>query len=73
MMNRLPYSEWVTMNTLTKMALRLIGQMHPDPPKDDGSPAWIDRHALSQTMQLGADQQVVLAQGGGWPAAETFS
>ncbi len=29
--------------------------------------AWIDRHALSQAMQLGADQQVLLAQTVGWP------
>ena len=33
--------------------------------------AWIDRHALSQAMQLGADQQVLLAQTGGWPAEVT--
>jgi len=29
--------------------------------------AWIDRHALSQAMDLGADQQVLLAQTVGYP------
>jgi nitroreductase len=29
--------------------------------------AWIDRHALSQAMALGADQQVLLAQTVGYP------
>ena len=65
MMNRLPYSERVTMNTLTKMASGLISQWHPDPPKDDGSQA--------TAMQLGADQQVLLAQTFGWSEKETPS
>ena len=29
--------------------------------------AWIDRHALGQAMELGADQQVLLAQTVGYP------
>ena len=34
------------MNTLTKMALGLIGQLHPHPPTGDGSQAV----ALAQTV-----------------------
>jgi nitroreductase len=35
--------------------------------------AWIDRHALGQTMGLGADQQVLLAQTVGYPKPEQTS
>ena len=53
------------MNTLTKMALGLIGQLHLHPPTGDGSQAVALPPAR---MEGGLPLEQALAQTVGWPA-----
>jgi hypothetical protein len=71
------------MNTLTKFALGMMGQLRPKPAVGDAATtialppparhggllirAWIDRAAIADALGLTHDQQVLLAQTAGFP------